>query len=366
VAGDVADGEGERPVEQQEGVVPVPAHLGALGRRPVADGHLEVRHRGRRREQGGLQRLGASAPARGGTALGLPRANPVDRLRERVGDELEEAEVGVVGWEVLAEGDDQHRLARGVERGQRQPGDAAAGAVLDHHLAPVEGRRGRGRQPVVARGPGRTGEADVDRGQVLGGGPQERQRPGGHLIGVVDVSQPAAEAPEQVEPAGGEDRAGGLHRDVQDALDPSALAADGGVGEREEGLVEAPAPQQRHRAVLQPGGAAAGAHPDHQRADRVPSLGEHVPRRGAERRGVLVGDQLDVGRVVDEDELRPPEEGDREARAEREGDRAAHRRGPAVHRPERRGAPVDGLVRGPERAGRGEERVVRHPGSVER
>jgi hypothetical protein len=234
----------------------------------------------------------------------------------------------------------QHEPAR-ARRAERQPGHA----VFEDQRTISRPRR-----------------AQPHRREVGGVGPQRLQAALEDLVGGVERGQHLAQPAQGAQPPPVDHLTGGLRGDVHHAFDDAARTADGRVGEREVGLLEAAAAHERHGLVLDVVRAPAGQHGLHHRADRVPGLREDLAGRGAERRGVLVGDQRDVGLVVDEDELRPPQQRHGELGVQREIDGVAQRRGPRGDRPERRGLPVNFLVRASQSTGALEEDLGGHTG----
>ena len=67
-------------------------------------------------------------------------------------------------------------------------------------------------------------EPDVGLGEVVGRGPQERQRVVAHRLGKLDVGETFVEQAQQPQATPGEDLLRGLRGDVHDALDAVAVA----------------------------------------------------------------------------------------------------------------------------------------------
>ncbi len=230
--------------------------------------------------------------------------------------------------------------------------------LLQHRVGPQR-RGGPVGEPGV-RGPGGgPREADVDVGQVAGGGPQQRERPGRYLADVLHVGEIRGQAAEQLEPAAHDDPRGGLGGDVEDALDPAVVAVDRRVGEREVALLQEPGPLQRQQRVLHPGRPGPVEDTLQHRPDDVPGLGEDLSARPPEGTRVLLRDHLDVCLVVDEHELRSPHERDGEAGVQGQADRVAQRRAPRGRCPQRCRVPVQGRVQLAQGA-RVEEGINRH------
>ena len=245
-------------------------------------------------------------------------------------------------------------------RGQRQPRHASRGRLLDDDRRAAQ-RRSRCRgQPRIAAGGRRVGDADRDRRQVARVGREHGQRPEDDVGGVLDVGQPLAEAAQQLDPAAVDDLLGRLGRDVHAPLDRAVGGEDRGVGEREVALLQEAAPRQRDGLVLDPGRAVPGEDRGHHRPDHVPGLGEHLARRRAQRRRMLAPDERRVGLVVDQHELRAPEQGDGKPRVQREADGVAQRQRPEPDRAQWRRRPVDGCVGAAQRARGVEEGFPAH------
>ena len=225
---------------------------------------------------------------------------------------------------------------------------SASGSQADPTLAvPLDGLPGERRPPdgqarhVRTRSPG---QPDVDRTEVTCRGLQQRQCDPRDLVDVLHVGQTVGEPAEQRDAAAGDHLGGGLRRDVHHALDRAGGSADRRVGEGEVALLQEAAAVQGDGLVLDPGGSPPGHDRLHHRPDQVPGLREDLVRRPSEGARVLVGDQRHVRLVVDESELRSPEERDREARVGHDVDDAEQRLVPLRDVTERCGPPVDRLV----------------------
>ncbi len=92
-----------------------------------------------------------------------------------------------------------------------------------------------------------------------------------------------------------------------------------------------------------------------------PDLRPDVAEARAERRGMLVAQDLRVGVVVEEDEVGPERHEHREARAQDQAQRRPQARRPALRPPERRAGPVVGAHPRAHRAALREEGQIRGP-----
>ena len=152
-----------------------------------------------------------------------------------------------------------------------------------------------------------------------------------------------AEPTQGREPPLAEHAFGGLRANVEGALDGLAIVReDRAVAEGDVDLLERQAPREKQLHVLDPGRPAGPDLVVH-RPDRGPDLAPSLAARRPEHGGVLgLAEEGDVGIVVDEPQLRPEPEEDRERRVEAEPHRRLDRGGPGLRRPERGGRPVLG------------------------
>ena len=147
----------------------------------------------------------------------------------------------------------------------------------------------------------------------------------------------------------GQHAVGGLGDHVEEGHDRPVVVADAAEREGEPGvrlerlaglLRLVAAAHQERRIVVVHGGAARADLREH-RGDLGPDLRPDLRARPAEGRRVLGVQHRPVGVVVDEDEIVAAPEIDGEGRRQAGADGGAQRRRPALHRPQRRGRPVE-------------------------
>ncbi len=162
------------------------------------------------------------------------------------------------------------------------------------------------------------------------------------------------------QPRLGQDAAGRLRAGAVQAGDPAGLVAHRRVREGEPGRLVVAVPVHGQGHVLGPG-RRAGERPVDQGPDLGPDLRPDVAEARAERRGMLVAQDLRVGVVVEEDEVGPERHEHREARAQDQAQRRPQARRPALRPPERRAGPVVGAHPRAHRAALREEGQIRGP-----
>ena len=268
--------------------------------------------------------------------------------------------------------------------GRRDDARPDAGAVrpahrrLDVEMREVADRAGLGlgeagavlRQDQVV-GDGRVGEDRLGRhaGHALESLRHVEEAPvravGGHgeLVDVAarevvgERADPRLRLPQ---PRLGQDAAGRLRAGAVQAGDPAGLVAHRRVREGEPGRLVVAVPVHGQGHVLGPG-RRAGERPVDQGPDLGPDLRPDVAEARAERRGMLVAQDLRVGVVVEEDEVGPERHEHREARAQDQAQRRPQARRPALRPPERRAGPVVGAHPRAHRAALREEGQIRGP-----
>ena len=238
------------------------------------------------------------------------------------------------------------------------PWRGARVTTRDLHPAQHAARRvatGLERQPAPRCRP----ERQRDLSQVLA---RLERRPGAcdHVLLVHGVLEGGEQLRHEVAAAPRQHLRGRLDGDVDDALDLAVGAEHGGVGPGEPAVLDVAGALQRQQDVLAPRRLTAGPHLRQQGSDGVHRLGEDLVAPTAQR-GVLVAHQLDVGLVVEQHQLRAPQQGRGEPGAPDQVQRGPQRRAPAHRVTERAGRPVGGGVLLAQRA-RAREGVRRRRG----
>ncbi len=146
--------------------------------------------------------------------------------------------------------------------------------------------------------------------------------------------------------AGGEHALGGLRHSAEHPRDLAGFVAHGGIGEGEPGLLVIAAAVHQQRQVLAVGRVASHGGLDQGR-DVVPDFAPDVVEARAQGGRVLGAQDLRIGVIVEEAELRTPGDEHRELGIQQEADDRTQRLWPIRRRTERRARPV---VRPHERA----------------
>jgi hypothetical protein len=162
---------------------------------------------------------------------------------------------------------------------------------------------------------------------------------GGFAVGALAA---VGQVAQRAQPPFADDLLGGLDHRAKNAADPSVLVVDRAVRERKIGFLRITLAIDVQQQVTRAGGLPAAHHLREHRPDHVPDLGPHPRPALTERMRILLRPEDGAVLVVVEDrQLGPPPDDDRERAIEADAHRRAQRLRPLGHGPEHRLRPVE-------------------------